>query len=220
MAILLSHLTLALVEPPLLHRTGACNAAASPAEPTLGRRALLTTAGAAVFSTTPLAALAESTLVTRQQAYTRYVPRIERARDYWATKLRKDVATQNWAAIVKELEPVGKKDKGGAIKKAFGPMGLWSSSFSSKVISDKTLAMNAALDEFAEAVATLEIAANGQEKDSGIFSFLGGSKKIDEGSRIKLSVAAYKKGTIAFNKFIEIGNDNLGLNFAPIDTID
>ena len=32
--------------------------------------------------------------------------------------------------------------------------------------------------------------------------------------------AAYKKGVSAFNKYIEIGNDGLGLNFAPLDTID
>ena len=122
-------------------------------------------------------------------------------------------------------EPVGKKDKGGAIKKAFGPMGLWSSSFSSKVISDKTLAMNAR---------PRRVCGGGRHpRDCGERSGEGlghlqlprrlglWSKKIDEGSRIgELSVAAYKKGTIAFNKFIEIGNDNLGLNFAPIDTID
>ena len=35
-----------------------------------------------------------------------------------------------------------------------------------------------------------------------------------------LAKAAYKKGTIAFNKYIEIGNDGLGLNFAPLDPID
>ena len=81
---------------------------------------------------------------TRQQAYTRYVPRIERGRDFWSTKLRKDIAASDWTAIAKELEPVGKKDKGGAIMKVFGPMGLWSSSWSSKIISDKTIAMNAA----------------------------------------------------------------------------
>ena len=159
MAILLSHLTLALVEPPLLHRTGACNAAASPAEPTLGRRAPLTTAGAAAtFATTDrwlrssdIRALAarrggygfrlspvrlqvdspcandnvmrggtcpvpegvsrflctDSSPAKHVVRHTRYVPRIERARDYWATKLRKDVATQNWAAIVKAERQAG-----------------------------------------------------------------------------------------------------------------
>jgi len=79
--------------------------------------------------------------------------------------------------------------------------------------------MNAAVDELAEAVATLEIAAEGKEKGGGFFGF-GGNKKLDEGSRVKLAQAAYKKGVNAFNKYIEIGNDGLGTSFAPIDTID
>ena len=130
------------------------------------------------------------------------------------------ISNSDWAAIRKELEPVGKKDKGGAIMKAVGPMGLWASSWSSKVISDKTIAMNAAIDELQEAIASLEIAANGEEKDSGLLSFLGGKKKIDESARQKLAVAAYKKGVSAYNKYIEIGNDGLGLQFQPLDTID
>ena len=48
----------------------------------------------------------------------------------------------------------------------------------------------------------------------------GGKKTLDEGSRQKLAQAAYKKGASAFNKYIVIGNDGLGLNFAPLDTID
>ena len=104
--------------------------------------------------------------------------------------------------------------------KVIGPMSLWSSSWSSKVISDKTIAMNAAIDELTEAVATLEIAAIGKEKDNGFFGIFGGKKSLDETSRMALAKAAYKKGVIAFNKYIEIGNDGLGLNFAPLDTID
>lgn len=142
--------SLSLVEPPLLSRMQPASAAVSPSMPVVDRRAVLTGAAAAVLAGVPAASFAESTLVTRQQAYTRYVPRIERARDFWATKLRKDIASSNWASISKELEPVGKKDKGGALMKAFGPMGLWSSSFSSKVISEKTTAMNAAVEELEE----------------------------------------------------------------------
>ena len=71
-----------------------------------------------------------------------------------------------------------------------------------------------------QAVATLEIAAAGEEKDGGIFGMIGGKKKLDDKSRVALAAAAYKKGTKAFNKYIEIGNDNLGLSFAPLDTID
>ena len=48
----------------------------------------------------------------------------------------------------------------------------------------------------------------------------GGKKTLDEASRQKLAPAAYKKGASAFNKHVTIGNDGLGLNFAPLDTID
>ncbi len=60
----------------------------------------------------------------------------------------------------------------------------------------------------------------GKEKSDGFFSFLGGQKTMDEANRIKLAQVAYKKGVSAFNKYIVIGNDGLGLSFAPIDTID
>jgi hypothetical protein len=225
-ALVLTTAALSLVEPPLLARQSTVAAACAPhasfAErpTTMGRRALLSSAAAAALVALPAAAPAESTLVTRQASYTRYVPRIERGRDFWQTKLRKDIAAGDWKSIKKELEPVGKKDKGGAMKKVLGPMGLWSSSWSSKVISDKTIAMNAAIDELAEAIAALEIAANGEEKDSGIFGFLGAKKSLDPAQRQQLAAAAYKKGVRAFNKYIEIGNDGLGLNFAPLDTID
>ena len=118
-----------------------------------------------------------------------------------------------------EFEPLG-KNKGGAIPKFFGPMRLYASSFSSKTISDKTLAMEEAVDELAEAATSLQIAADGTIKDTGLFSFLGGKKTMDEGSRSKLAQDAYKKGVLAFNKYIEIGNDGLGISFAPMDTID
>lgn len=192
------------------------------AAPVISRREALTGAAAAVaaLGAGPLAAQAESTLVTRQQAYTRYVPRIERARDFWANGLKRQVANSDWAGIARELEPLGKKDKGGTIMKGFGPMRLWSSSWSGKIISDKTVAMNAAIDELEEAVASLQIAADGKQKDDGMFSFLGGKKTLDEGARSALAKAAYKKGTSAFNKYILIGNDGLGLSFAPLDLID
>ena len=212
--------SVALLTPPLAIRTGV--PASLDAAPVVGRRSVLASgvAAAAALAAAPLASHAESTLVTRQAAYTRYVPRIERGRDFWAGGLRKMVSNSDWKSIEKELEPIGKKDKGGTIIKAFSPMRLWSSSWSGKVISDKTLAMNAAIDELEEAVASLQIAAAGQDKDTGFLSFLGGKKSLDEGSRTKLAQAAYKKGASAFNKYIMIGNDGLGLNFAPLDTID
>ena len=218
-----------LVEPPLpMRQAGAVVSSSSmpvvSMNAPLGRRALLSSAATAVaigsVGGSALPAFAEATLTTRQQAYTRYVPRIERGRDFWAGGLRKMIGSSDWDSIKKELTPVGKKGKGGAIPSVIGPMGLWASSWSSKVISDKTIAMNAAIDELNEAIASLEIAAQGEEKDGGLLSFLGGKKKIEEGARQKLAIAAYKKGVNAFNKYIEIGNDGLGLSFAPLDTID
>ena len=139
--------SLALLGPPLVARVTRVEAR-TPLAPlaltdTLGRRALFSAAiTVAILPAAP--ALAESTLVTRQQAYTRYVPRIERGRDFWAGGLRKYIANSDWAAITKEFEPVT-KSKGGAIAKFFGPMRLWASSFSGKTVSDKTVAMNEAM---------------------------------------------------------------------------
>ena len=50
----------------------------------------------------------------------------------------------------------------------------------------------------------------GTEKGGGFLGF-GGNKKIDEGKRQQLAQAAYQKGAKAINKYIEIGNDGMGL---------
>jgi len=175
---------------------------------------------AASFALLPVQqAFAESTLVTRQQSYTRYVPRVERGRDYWAGGLRKQVANSDWKTISESLEkkvctsaaaaaasapasvlcihccnttstsPVhgfasSKVDQParlffiatspadvplrpwhfqGSIDRIFGPMELWSSSFSGKTITAKTLAMNDAIDDLREAASDLRSAALGKE---------------------------------------------------------
>jgi len=187
----------------------------SPADcafPTLSRRDLVgAMAGAGVAIAVPGAAFAESTLTTRQQAYTRYVPRIERGRDYWATGLRKAVASEDWATISAAV------DKKGSIDRIFGPLELWASSWSSKTISEKTIAMGDAIRELREAADDLKIAAEG--KATG--GFLGfGAKSVDPAKRTALANAAYKKGVQAINKYIEVGNDGMGLQFQPIDGID
>ena len=42
----------------------------------------------------------------------------------------------------------------------------------------------------------------------------------DDGKRRKIAQDAYAKGKDAINKYIELGNDGLGLNFTPIDQMD
>jgi len=189
----------------------AVTACAEPSTAGLSRRTLVAAAAFPTFLAQR--AVAEQTLVTRQQAYTRYVPRIERGRDYWANGVRKAVAASDWPTLVSAIE------KKGSVDRIFGPMQLWASSFSGKTISEKTLAMNGAVDELKEAVRFLNIAAIGTEKGGGFFGF-GGQKKIDESKRKQLASAAYQKGVAAINKYIEIGNDGLGLQFATLDTID
>lgn len=162
----------------------------------------------------PAGAMAESTLVTRQQAYTRYVPRIERGRDYWATGLRKSVSAGDWASIATALE------KKGSIDRIFGPMSLWSSSWSGKTISEKTLEMNSAIDDLKLAAADLQVAADGKEAGGGGFFGFGGPKKLADADRRNLAEKAYAKGVKAINTYIELGNDGLGMSFSPIDPID
>lgn len=217
--------TAAFLEAPLLTSrpavtSRASDAVASAPQPIEGpstRRELLFTVAAgsaAALSFAPSAAFAESTLVTRQQAYTRYVPRIERGRDFWAGGLRRLIQNKDWAGIGRELE------KKGNIQRIFGPMQLWASSWSGKTISDKTLAMSAAIDELRESAATLALCAAGTEADGGMLGFITGPKKLDESKRDELARLSYLKGVSAINKYIEIGNDGLGLNFAALDTID
>lgn len=162
----------------------------------------------------PSRAMAEATLVTRQQAYTRYVPRIERGRDYWATGLKKAIKAGDWASIAAAL------DKKGSIDRLFGPMSLWSSSWSSKTISEKTLEMNNAIDELKAAAADLSVAANGKEAGGNGFFGFGGAKKLTDPERFKLAEKAYAKGVKAINAYIELGNDGLGMSFSPLDEID
>jgi hypothetical protein len=123
---------------------------AQPSEP-LSRRAVVASAAAALPAFFAQSAVAEQTLVTRQQAYSRYVPRIERGRDYWSTAVKKAVASSDWTTLNKAIE------KKGSIDRIFGPMQLWASSFSGKSISEKTIAMNAAVDELRESVSSLTL---------------------------------------------------------------
>ena len=212
---LLCSTSLALLEPTLPARQlGASRPAVSTLSADVSRRdlvgALVSGAGAlAALEVMPSPAFAESTLQTRQAAYTRYVPRIERGRDYWQNGLRKLVATENWKEINVAL------DKKGSIDRIFGPMELWASSWSGKTISDKTLAMNVALDELREACRALKIASDGKEKGGGFLGF-GGNKVMDPSKRKQLAQAAYTKGVQAINKYIEIGNDGIGVSVRPL----
>lgn len=177
----------------------------------LTRRAVVTSAAAALPALYVQSAMAEQTLVTRQQAYGRYVPRVERGRDYWASGVQKAISSSNWPVLLTATE------KKGGVDRIFGPMELWASSFSGKTISEKTIAMNAAVAELKDAVNALNVAAIGTEKGGGFLGF--GQKKIDESKRQQLAMAAYQKGTKAINKYINIGNSDLGLQFQQLDTI-
>jgi len=180
----------------------------------VSRREIVSTGAAlATLAAAPGLASAESTLVTRQQAYSRYVPRIERGRDYWDTGLRKLIAAGKWEEVLTSL------DKKGSADRIFGPMELYASSFSGKTIADKTLQMNQALEELREAKSELLRAAIGTEGGGGFLGF-GGPKKMEEAKRREIANAAYAKSVKAINKYIEIGNEGMGLSFSPIDTID
>eukprot|EP00966_Prymnesium_polylepis_P077365 1792080-Prymnesium_polylepis.1 len=194
MLVLIS-LSASLLEPTKL--PGASRPAVGALSAGVSRRelvgALVGGAGAlAALEALPAPAFAESTLATRQQAYARYVPRIERGRDYWQDGLSKLIKTQNWKDISVALE------KKGSIDRMFGPMELWASSWSSKTISDKTLAMNIALDELREACRGLKLAADGKEGKSGFLGF-GGPKVMDPSKRTQLASAAFTKGAQAIN---------------------
>lgn len=200
----------------------------------------------------------------------------------------------------------------GPIDRLFGPLELWSSSFSSKTISPKTLAMNDAIDELREvkphtqllSLPTLplppslppsplcrsrEVGVRGTARllsltlpdllrravtcappraarraAAASLALVGqrcaappsvttaarrcahrshrrqpllppglaarpfrdmswthpSPQAMDDGKRRKIAQDAYAKGKDAINKYIELGNDGLGLNFTPIDQMD
>lgn len=166
-----------------------------------------------------LPAFADASPATQREAYQRYVPRIERGRDFWGDRLKGLIDAKKWDIIKRELEPLGKKDAGGSLSKFFPPLKLWASSFAGKGISEKTSAMLDAVDELKEAVQSLEVAANGKLEDTGLFGFITGPKTMDEASRSKLASTAWLKGKSAINKYILIGNDAL-VNLEPLDKID
>merc|ERR1719277_2024539 len=77
------------------------------------RREVLASAAAGLVASSNLVpASAETTLATKQAAYTRYVPRIENARDFWSGSLLTYLKNEDWDAINKELVPVGPKSTG------------------------------------------------------------------------------------------------------------
>merc|ERR1711967_12287 len=97
---------------------------------------------------------------------------------------------------------------GGSADRIFGPMELYASSFPGKTIA-----------ELRDAKTEILKAAIGQEAGGGFLGF-GGGKKIDESKRREIANAGYKQAVAAINKYIEIGNEGLGISFATLDTID
>jgi len=177
-------------------------------------------AATALAAATPvLPAFADSTSATRARAADRYVPRIERGRDFWGGGVKNYIKQGNWQALQAELAPL-KKKSGGRIMEIVPPLRLYASSFSGNSPTPKTEAMDQAADEFEAAIKNLKIAVKGEEETAGVFGLFKGTKSMDEANRKKLAVAAYQQGVVAFNKYIQISNDDVGVGQSPIDLLE
>lgn len=190
----------------------------------ISRSQLLKAVSAAALAGTALPALAGSGFnsVQIKGLYDTYVPAIELGRDYWGTQVPKFIKEKNWEAIQKALRAPNKKRKipPGVLFKTPLNMRLWAGAFSGQnYISDQTKAMNAAVDDFDEAIAGLDTAAEGKAKDNGVFGFITGPKQLSDEDRTKLALQAYKKGRTAMNNFIKICNSDLAY-VDPLDLMD
>mmetsp|Transcript_94140 Transcript_94140/g.177006 ORF Transcript_94140/g.177006 Transcript_94140/m.177006 type:complete len:270 (-) Transcript_94140:83-892(-) len=188
------------------------------------RSQLLKAASAVALAAPALPALATSGLseTAIRQSYEQYVPVIELGRDYWGLQLQGNIQKRDWAAIQTALRAPSKKRKipPGVVYKTPLNMRLWAGSFSGQnYISQQTNAMNAAVDDLDEAIASLDTAAEGKAKDNGLFGFITGPKQLSDEDRTKLALLAYKKGKTAINNYIKIANSDI-VFVDPLDLMD
>ena len=192
--------------------------------------------GAALFSA-PLPAVARGR-ATLEQQYERYAPRIRAGGTFYATDLKKLVATADFAGVTLALaEPPSRQkadltqpDAGVAARarqagqfsnaRVLVAADLWAASFSESSISVKTKAMQEAVSKVREVVEEMQKVArlgSGEEKAGGLFGL--GAKKVDKNECAKKLRELYVQGGNAWNEYILASNDNLPLQFDRFEFI-
>lgn len=191
----------------------------------------------AALVTTPLPAMARGR-ATLEQQYERYAPRIRAGGTFYATDLKKLVATADFAGVAAALaEPPSRQkadltqpDAGvAACARQAGQFSnarvlvaadLWAASFSESSISVKTKSMQEAVNKVRDVVEEMQKVArlgSGEEKAGGLFGL--GAKKVDKNECAKKLRELYVQGGNAWNEYILASNDNLPLQFDRFDFI-
>ena len=176
---------------------------------------------------------------TLEQQYERYAPRIRAGSTFYATDLKKLVATADFAGIAAALaEPPSRQktdltqpDAGVAARarqagqfsnaRVLVAADLWAASFSESSISSKTKRMQEAVSRVREIVEEMQKVArlgSGEEKAGGLLFGLG-AKKVDKNECAKKLRELYVQGGNAWNEFILASNDNLPLQFDRFDFV-
>ena len=179
--------------------------------------------------TTPASPAIARGRASLENAYDRYVPRINEGGKFYKSQLYAALAKGDWKALSAATQEPPKKSKedrtlqdGGIAKRAaqaggfsdsrvLSAMDLFAATFSDSSISPKTKAMQAEVVKLREVVAGISKAAkiaSGEEKSGGGLFGIGG-KAPSQQELLKQCQELYLKGGNAYNQYVFLANDGL-----------
>lgn len=188
--------------------------------------ATLTTSFILTTPTSPATARGRASL---ENAYDRYVPRINEGGKFYKSQLYPVLSKGDWKALSAATQEPRKKSKedrtlqdGGIAKRAaqaggfsdsrvLSAMDLFAATFSDSSISPKTKAMQVEVVKLREVVAGISKAAkiaSGEEKSGGGLFGIGG-KAPSQQELLKQCQELYLKGGNAYNQYVFLANDGL-----------
>ena len=189
------------------------------------------------LTTAPSPALARGR-ATLEQSYDRYGPRIRAGGTFYATDLKKLIASADFEGVKNALAEPPSRTKADLVKPDSGVAArarqagqfsdarvlvaadLWAAAFSESSISAKTKKMQAAVADVRRVVEEMQSVSRqalGEEKSGGLFGI--GAKKVDKKEAAKQLRELYVEGGNAWNEYVLAANDNLALQFDKFDYV-
>ena len=175
---------------------------------------------------------------TLEQSYERYSPRIRAGGTFYATDLKKLVASGDFEGVKLALAEPPSRQKSDLVKPDAGVAArarqagqfsdarvlvaadLWASSFSESSISAKTKKMQESIIKVRDVIEEMQEVARlglGEEKTGGLFGL--GAKKADKNECAKKLRELYVQGGNAWNEYVLASNDNLPLQFDKFEFV-
>ena len=175
---------------------------------------------------------------TLEQSYERYSPRIRAGGTFYATDLKKLVASADFEGVKLALAEPPSRQKSDLVKPDAGVAArarqagqfsdarvlvaadLWASSFSESSISAKTKKMQESIVKVRDVIEEMQEVARlglGEEKTGGLFGL--GAKKADKNECAKKLRELYVQGGNAWNEYVLASNDNLPLQFDKFEFV-